>query len=504
MREHFLENHKKIITSVVFLLFLVSGLYFMQDGYFDTISAKTNAFYFSCAIAAIPGIFLLFFFIKDEGPEGFLRFPPAAYLIALFALSYLFVSLGDTHALDGSIGWNVGAYSYLLGLMLFFIFLIGETDEKALIVTLAVSSLPVYFFAVCHGAGYDIFGLHQNLLTEEKYNYISTVGNITVYSGITSLFIPVICAALDHVDSWNCFGSSLLKKLLMLLFIADICLGGTSICLSGSDSAYIGIFGSLAVLYIVECKKCTPLWKLGRIAVLLSASFAVAELLQIFSSGDAFPAQKYFSYYIYKFHLSFILFPILLAFTLVLYKWARNFHFPWIPISLMIVAAISLTEFLSPKGRHFGSGRGKIWPFAIKCFKHAHLRQKIEGVGCDCFGYLTGAYINDLPTSDKWFRIANGAFDGVKMQKNILTVGGREVVNCHNEFLQHLLCGGIMTTGFWCASVISVIWSGLKRNKVSPFLFGFIGWLIQSMLNNPHNLLLSFAFIFAALSVKKS
>ena len=169
----------------------------------------------------------------------------------------------------------------------------------------------------------------------------------------------------------------------------------------------------------------------------------------------------------------------------------------------MIVSAIALTEFLSPKSRHFGSGRGEIWPFAIKCFKNAHLRQKLEGVGCDCFGYLTGAYMNDLPKSDRWFRVANGAFDGVKMKKNILTVGGREVVNCHNEFLQHLLCGGIITAGLWCVSVISVIWSGLKRKEVSPFLFGFIGWLIQSMLNNPHNLLLTFAFIFAALSVKK-
>ena len=503
MKDLFLKNDKKILTWAVFLLFLASGLYYMQDGYFDTISAKTNAFYFSCAIAAIPGVYLLFTFISENGPEGFLHLPPSFYLVALFCLSYLFVSLGDFHALDGSVGWNVGAYSYLFGLMLFFIFLIGETNEKALIVTLAAATIPVYFIAVCHGAGFDIFGLHENLLTDEKYNYISTIGNITVYSGITSLFMPVICAAMDHLDDWNCFGSSRIRKILMALFITDICLGGTSICLAGSDSAYIGIFGSLAVLYIVECKKHTPLWKLGRIAVILSASFGAAEILQVLSPGDAFPAQKYFSYYIYKFHLSFILFPLLIIATLALYKWAGHFSFPWIPFSVMIVSAIALTEFLSPKSRHFGSGRGEIWPFAIKCFKNAHLRQKLEGVGCDCFGYLTGAYMNDLPKSDRWFRVANGAFDGVKMKKNILTVGGREVVNCHNEFLQHLLCGGIITAGLWCVSVISVIWSGLKRKEVSPFLFGFIGWLIQSMLNNPHNLLLTFAFIFAALSVKK-
>ena len=146
--------------------------------------------------------------------------------------------------------------------------------------------------------------------------------------------------------------------------------------------------------------------------------------------------------------------------------------------------------------------------FLTRCIPIGLKKNQVENLvksgACDCFGYLTGAYINDLPKSDKWFRVANGAFDGVKMKRNIITVGGREVVNCHNEFLQHLLCGGIITASLWCVSVISVIWSGLKRKEVSPFLFGFIGWLIQSMLNNPHNLLLTFAFIFAALSVKKA
>ena len=66
MKDLFLKNDKKILTWAVFLLFLASGLYYMQDGYFDTISAKTNAFYFSCAIAAIPGVYLLFTFIRTK------------------------------------------------------------------------------------------------------------------------------------------------------------------------------------------------------------------------------------------------------------------------------------------------------------------------------------------------------------------------------------------------------------------------------------------------------
>ena len=75
MKELILKNHKKLITSGLFLLFLIAGLYYMQDGYFDTISAKTNAFYFCCAVAAVPGVYLLFTYIHENGLRGFLRFP---------------------------------------------------------------------------------------------------------------------------------------------------------------------------------------------------------------------------------------------------------------------------------------------------------------------------------------------------------------------------------------------------------------------------------------------
>jgi len=484
----------------VFLIFLIPGLYYMQDGYFDTIAAKTNAFFFSCAAAAVFGIYLLYVFIRDHGVKSLLRLPAPSYIIAFFVLSYLLVSIGDVHALDGSAGWSVGAYSYLLGLMIFFIFLIGDTDLNALVILLTVASLPFYFFTVLQGAGLDVFNLHQKLVKKEMYDYISTIGNTTVYSGITSLFLPVVCAALDHVDEWNFKGSAI--KALKIIFIVNIAVGGAGIYLVGSDSAYIGMFGSLAVLYIVECKKRTPLWKLGRLAAIISGSFAIAALLQTVNSAEAFPPRKYFSYYICKFHLAYILFPLLLVATLALYKWAGHFTFPWIPISAMIVAAVAVTEVLTPKSRHFGSGRGEIWPFAVNAFKKAGLRQKLFGVGADCFGYLTGSYTNDLSKSDKWYEISKSSLGSIKTKQKVLSVGGREVVNCHNEFLQHLLCGGIVTVGLWSASVISVIIKGLRNKHVSPFLFGFIGWLIQSMLNNPHNTLLSLAFMFAALSIK--
>ena len=135
--------------------------------------------------------------------------------------------------------------------------------------------------------------------------------------------------------------------------MTDIVIGGTSICLVGSDSAFIGVFGALAVLYIVECKKRTPLWKLARIAALLSASFCVAEIIEKTNPVNAFPARKYFSYYIYEFHLAFILLPLILLLGILLYVKAGEFSFPWKPITVMIIAAIAITEFLSPKGRHF-------------------------------------------------------------------------------------------------------------------------------------------------------
>ena len=118
------------------------------------------------------------------------------------------------------------------------------------------------------------------------------------------------------------------------------------------------------------------------------------------------------------------------------------------------------------------------------------MTRKLCGVGANCFGFLTGAYAHDPAETS-----------GTAVRQNVLSIDGREVVNCHNEFLEHLLCGGVITVSLWCLLVISVIVSGLRRKKVSTFLFGFIGWLIQSMLNNPHDLLLPFVYICAAISI---
>lgn len=483
MAEQLLKHHKKIIVASVFALFLGVCLYYMQDGYFDTISVKANAFYFCCAVSAVPGIYLLFSYVKENSFLGLLHFPVAAYVVCLFSLSYLISSVGNPVAMDGSAGWNVGAFSYLLGMMVFFIFLLGEINETVLTAVLAIATIPLYSIAVFQAGGLDLFSLHKNLVADEVHDYISTAGNITVYSGLVSLFIPVVCAALDHTD----------KKSLKWLYMTDIVIGGTSICLVGSDSAFIGVFGALAVLYIVECKKRTPLWKLARIAALLSASFCVAEIIEKTNPVNAFPARKYFSYYIYEFHLAFILLPLILLLGILLYVKAGEFSFPWKPITVMIIAAIAITEFLSPKGRHFGSGRGEIWTFAVKAFRNESVTRKLCGVGANCFGFLTGAYAHDPAETS-----------GTAVRQNVLSIDGREVVNCHNEFLEHLLCGGVITVSLWCLLVISVIVSGLRRKKVSTFLFGFIGWLIQSMLNNPHDLLLPFVYICAAISISTS
>lgn len=482
---------KKAVLPAVFALFLTVCLYYMQDGYFNTTEAKTIAFHFCCMAAAIPCVYAAAVSISAQG----FTIAPAMIFAALFTLSYTIGAIGSSDAFFGSAGWNVGALSYILAFLLFVVFSTVPADHMVLSAVLAACTLPLYIIAVLDGAGADLFGLHGSLSPSESYDYISTVGNTTVYAGIVSLFIPVVCAALD-------FSDDVTPSAIRGLFATDIIAGFTSVCLCGSDSAYIGVSGALLVLFIIECKKGIPLWKIFRTLAFAGVSMCLPQLVWHLSP-DAFPARRYISRMIFNTGAGFLLFPVALvaAFITSHPKKKSGYSPDWKIMAAIAAAFVTAAAVTASSSGISVSGRAKIWNYAINCFEKGDLKQKLTGVGADCFGYLTGAILRVETTPDGKSRVVSGytGNDG----SSVLSVDGREVVNCHNEFLQHLLCGGVITAVLWCLFVISVIVTALIRRPLSPFLFGFLGWLIQSMLNNPSNLLIPFVSILSALAVSR-
>lgn len=458
-----MEKIRSRAGAAVFVVIALICLYYMEDGYFNTIIAKTRAFYASTVITAVTCIVMDVIAYAKGLERGRRAQSQVAVSMVTFFLSYLISALicGDTEAaFSGDVGWNVGVIAYFCGLVMYFVMrdLSPSTTEMA--VALAIVSIPFFLFAVLHGIGADVFSLHSDLLKEEQYNYISTAGNIDVYAGIVSLFVPVIAALYLNT-----------RKVWLLISVFT---GGMGLAFSSVDSGYIGLFGGLAFLFVMMSHRKTPLLYINRVVMTLSGSFILAEIFQRFDA-KAFPTAKYISFFMNKYYLALALLCITLVIELILRLRNRDFVIsPWVMlvlIALVIVLAVAFFIHGVDKSERFGNSRLLIWQKAIQVYADGDLRQKLFGIGPDMFG----AYSQGI------------------------SVGGRNVVNCHCAVLQHLVCGGIVTLACYFFIVIAVIWKVYRARKVSPFFFGLAGYFFQAQLNNPQNMLMPFVCVFLAL-----
>lgn len=446
-------------------------LYYMDNGYFNTIMAKTRAF---CISVIISAVLFLTAEITSRHCDGrwLVHYSDSVWrMINLFFVSYLVSSIlsGDfVDALTGQVSWYTGLLSYFCGMMLYLMIRDLDPDRQICVRMITVISLPFFIIAVCHGSGIDVFYLHRNLISDEKYNYISTAGNIDVFAGITSLLVPLMASAYIEA-AWHHR-----KMYLRILYIAAISAACASAGLSGSDSVYIGIAAALCILTVIACARRIPLLYINRIMESVSGGLVCAEAIQ-FSDRRAFPVTEYIGVALHKHGIALIFLAITLLIGIFLritdHGFVPDFRCAIIIEGMFIAAAVifSMKNITITPG--FGSGRLRIWKKAMEVFMDGSLLRKLFGVGPALFGLYTGT----------------------------LKIGGRVVTNAHNAFLEHLVCGGISTAVFYVATIITVLRKCIKERRFSPFFFGLCGYLMQSMLNNPHNLLTPFVSISLAL-----
>jgi len=440
-----------------YLLFFLP-LYYLHKGYFDTILAKTRAFYLAfIIITAVFAVYVLISRIKGvrivrEYTGGVV----SCYLI--FALAYLLSALLSEDigaAMSGGDGWNVGALAYLAGfiLCLEIRWLSPSPDRVAGLIL--VGGLPFFIIAVLHGAGLDVFSLHKELLAEERFNYISTAGNVDAFAGIVSLFAPLYAASFLRTRK--------------AVYLAGLFAAVSGLSFAGVDSGFIGLFGGLIAILLME--KELLLRQVNEIMMTISASVLFSEMIQKVSS-DAFPIQKQISFMLDRYRIALIVFIITVLAELLIRKRfnEKKFPRPWAYIMVAAILVTALTIFLTgfARSENLGNGRIRIWKRALMVFSEGGPVRKLIGTGADRFGDFTSG----------------------------LTVGGRTVANCHCSLLQHLVCGGLVTEAAYISLVTACLVRTLQGRRASVFFYGLCGYFLQSQLNNPHNMLLGFVSLF--------
>ena len=104
---------------------------------------------------------------------------------------------------------------------------------------------------------------------------------------------------------------------------------------------------------------------------------------------------------------------------------------------------------------HWGSNRGSTWIICWEAFEALPLFQKLFGVGPDCLS----EYIYTIPESRDFL--------------NNLWGEGVRLTNAHNEYLNSLLCYGVVGVTAWLSVLIGGITYFYKKAKDNPFMLAF-------------------------------
>lgn len=346
---------------------------------------------------------------------------------ALAVLSSAYLSSYEA-AWAGERDWHMGAVSQLLFVGIYFL-----TSRSACVNRLVIYLAEAGFFAVV------LIGLLNRLEidplrmfvgfaeTDWEYSHmISTIGNINWFCGYGSVMLAFPLAG-------YLYGKEGRRRRLSLALSV---LGMLLLCVQGSDSGWLIVMAALGLCLLIGIKKKEFFHKalvlalgvtcliplMGRLVTLLGAQEAIPI------DGDVYAKMLRNEWWIAAGALA-----VVLVVHGKLHGGAgKAMRMILLGALVVLLLAVLLVKGAGLRGvpmEQWGSGRGILWRMAAEGFKNADFKNKLFGVGPDCFGQYCEAmgWNTRIITEGYW---ANSVF-----------------VNAHNEWLNHLVNIGVLGAG---------------------------------------------------------
>ncbi len=490
MKKHKIRQYISLLY--VILIILVMPFYF-EDGYFNLTFAKVRFLWVTGGILLFAA-FLSYIFEKIyykvtdfhtadvvENCKSFsakikdIKFSILDIAMVLFLCSVVFsglVSKTPKEAFWGSRGWYMGIFTIAILVSMYFVVSRNFEYHKYLGIIIVVSSVILYVMGILNSFHVDVFGLHQRI-TNDFYDYISTIGNVNWYVGYLSMIVPMGCIAFLGMKK-------LPARLLMLIFID---LGFYNVIICRSNGIILGLAAAFFIitLYVILQGE---LWKDYLILILnFGIVLGIVSFIYKFYTGAYVKIDNIFMYIVEN-HLWIICGGVLLilAIPFCAKKTRKNLEenhvlsnklesnkknrtysaFIFSIFSAMTGLSVLLYQ-ISIFSEKWGTKRGALWIYTCELFAEFPWTYKLFGCGCDCFGV-----------------------EFISENYNYLH---QRYLNAHNEFLQYLI-----TTGIFGLISFSLIWIAVgimfiykkSKSRTDWILFtGIMGYLGQSIVNNP-------------------
>ncbi|MBR5316285.1 MAG: O-antigen ligase family protein [Lachnospiraceae bacterium] len=419
-------------------------------------------------------------------------------------LSYVFSNFKE-FAWKGAAGWNMGLCSQMIFVALYFIlsrqrelFAKMQTYKGAnryqdlalliLIVHLIASALA-FLLGILHRFEIDPLGMYEGLELYQKIEFLSTIGQATWFSGyICTVF--AVGVILFYVGE---------KKWLQLVTGIYSILSFGILVTQNSDSAFFAVVGMMLLLgyfSLADVKKCYRFWQ---VMSLMWGSFVGIGLLQRVFVDRAIPldrlsvflSQSIVTIGIFMFSMAVMLFygkcykreiaekdrkegniEETKIHTDKIMSVSKRIYQIGLILLLAAVVMIVIFIYLNTKGyllqwfnyqssnsyllfdSRWGNGRGSTWMICLQSFLDMPFYQKLFGIGPDSLS----AYLYSMPDIEEVLRSLWGS---------------QRLTNAHNEYLNSLLCYGIVGVTAWLTVLIGGIRYFYNKAKDNPFMIAF-------------------------------
>ncbi len=455
-----------IALIYLFAVLTVMPLY-VYDHYYQMAFSKWSVYLYSTltfvTLITIIGLLYLGNSVYKKKPFSRVQLNITDIMVILYGISVIVTMLTcgyPQNAWLGTDGWYMGVLAQLLFVATYLILSrIEISTSKAIWLSLLPSAI-CFIIGIAQRYGHDIFHFYYGMPAEVIRDYLSTIGNRTWYSGYISVLFPL---------GLYLFWLGKTKTQIWLSGVYSF-LAFSAIVTNNSDSIYLSlgaIFFALFVMSIGNLEKiCRWLYVLG----LWFTSCGLMYVLRVFNQDDIRVLRGFSAFFL---DIKTILVGLLtiagfiLIFKIILKKRKKQTECPPIVRKRLQIICISFAGLiilltigiivLNTSGlfqkwfgitidnnyllfnNFWGDSRGYNWKFTWQMFSELSFPKKLFGIGSDCYAYYaytTPAYMQAL--NEFWGTIV-------------------VVTNAHNEWLNALLCHGIIGSLLYIGIFISLI-----------------------------------------------
>lgn len=360
-----------------------------------------------------------------------------------------------------------------------------KTWHIFLIGIISLFSMTIGFVQYC---GIDIFELKLGISEIDMERFMSTFGNINIYSSYLSMMIPLFMGLFI-------FSSKLKIKIISVIIIFS---GAISMVVSQSDGCYLALVITCYIMFFVSLYSDKILNFILSIIFLFAGYFTIAILN--FFYGDSEDKVEGIVKAFSNVKLIGTVFISLIMIFLVLYiiikggiKSKISIKKSYFIIGIIVFTLISLiimfTVGINSGNSWFefnykwGTKRGYVWSRSIEVFFDAPIINKLFGYGNESLKQiLSQKYSHEM------IDLTNKTYD-----------------NAHNEVIQYLvttgLLGALAYIGIFVSTIIYTIKSKVRTEYIYALLLAVIGYFTQAMVNLNQPITTPFYFVLIAMLI---